>query len=202
MRSLTLAMIATAALFAPGCWGHVGYSATVSNDGYGPDLVYAAPGVQVIADWDEPIFYADNFYWRFYGGGWYRSPYYTGGWVYARPPVAVMRIDRPHAYVHYRPAGWADRRQRGGRQPVAREYRDDRSPSAIHRGEPVPRPVYQQPPAPPAQQMPRAMPPPQQAPRAAPQAPRAAPPAQQAPRAAPQGQRGRERHDDGHRDHH
>jgi len=100
MRSTILAAMLAATL-AAGC------AATVSGDAYGPDLVTVSPGVQVIADYDEPIFYSDGFYWRYYGGVWYRSTYYTGGWVYARPPVAVLRVDRPYAYVHYRPAGWA-----------------------------------------------------------------------------------------------
>ena len=63
----------------------------------------------MIADYDEPIFFSDGFYWRNYGGLWYRSTYYTGGWVYAQPPVAVMRIDRPYMYRHYRPVGWVGR---------------------------------------------------------------------------------------------
>jgi hypothetical protein len=103
MRSYVLATLVLAGGLMTGC------AATVTADAYPPDLVYAAPGVQVIADYNEPIFYTDGFYWRFYGGTWYRSSYYTGGWVYARPPVAVLRIDRPYAYVHYRPAGWAGR---------------------------------------------------------------------------------------------
>ena len=80
--------------------------ATVSGEAYGPDLVYAAPGVQVIADYDEPIFYSDGSYWRYYGNTWYRSPRYSGGWAYATPPAAVLHIDRPYAYAHYRPSGW------------------------------------------------------------------------------------------------
>jgi hypothetical protein len=103
MRSIILATVLLAASLMSGC------AATVSADAYPPDLVYAAPGVQVIADYNEPIFFTDGFYWRYYGGTWYRSTYYTGGWVYARPPVAVMRIDRPYAYAHYRPAGWQAR---------------------------------------------------------------------------------------------
>jgi hypothetical protein len=104
MRSTTiLKAMLLAATLAAGC------AATVSGDAYGPDLVTVSPGVQVIADYDEPIFYSDGFYWRYYGGTWYRSSYYTGGWVYARPPVAILRVDRPYAYVHYRPAGWAGR---------------------------------------------------------------------------------------------
>ena len=99
MRSIVAASIMAAAL-AAGC------AATVTADAYGPDLVTVSPGVQVIADYDEPIFYSDGFYWRYYGNTWYRSTYYTGGWVYAQPPVAVMRIDRPYAYRYYRPQGW------------------------------------------------------------------------------------------------
>ena len=72
MRSIISAVVMSG-LFAAGCAARVGYSATVSSDGYGPDLVYVAPGVQVIADFDEPIFYADGLYWRFYSGTWYRS---------------------------------------------------------------------------------------------------------------------------------
>jgi hypothetical protein len=70
MRVRILPKIIFAVALSAGCAGTVGYSASVSSDGYGPDLVYAAPGVQVIADYDEPIFYADNFYWRFDGGTW------------------------------------------------------------------------------------------------------------------------------------
>src|SRR5678815_3573413 len=95
-------------LFAGGCAGTYTTTATV-GDPYGPDLVYAAPGVQVIADYNEPIFYSDGYYWRYYGNTWYRSTYYTGGWVYAQPPVAVLRIDRPYAYRYYRPQGWVGR---------------------------------------------------------------------------------------------
>ena len=43
-------------------------------------------------------------------GYWYRSNNYYAGWYfYERPPVAVLRIDRPYAYAHYRPAGWHPR---------------------------------------------------------------------------------------------
>jgi len=110
MRSIISAVVMTALLGA-GCAARVGYSATVSSDGYGPDLVYVAPGVQVIADFDEPIFYADGLYWRFYAGTWYRSSQYTGGWVYATPPPVVLRIERPHTYVHYRGHGSVKRQK-------------------------------------------------------------------------------------------
>jgi hypothetical protein len=83
----------------------VGYSATATVQT--PDLVAVSPGVSVIADYDEPIFYSDGFYWWNYGGGWYRSSYYTGGWVEARPPVAVVRVGGNTSYYrHYRPRGY------------------------------------------------------------------------------------------------
>lgn len=125
MQRLTLLTVFTAAL-ATGCAARVGYR--VSGQAYAPDLVYVAPGVQVIADYDQPIFYADNYYWRYDGGTWYRSSVYTGGWVYARPPAPLMRIERPHAYVHYRPAGWAPR----GQRPDVRDHRQAR-PGRGHR---------------------------------------------------------------------
>ena len=112
MRSMVLPAVALAAGLLTGC------TATVTGDAYPPDaygyqqpdMAYVSPGVQVIADYDEPIFYSDRYYWRLYGGTWYRSPYYTGGWVAAVPPPAVMRIERPRAYVHYRPTGWVGHR--------------------------------------------------------------------------------------------
>ena len=85
-------------------------AAGVAYEAPPPDLVYVSPGVQVIADYNEPIFYSDNLYWRYDGGVWYRSHHYRGGWAVATPPPAVLRIDRPRAYTHYRPAGWTAHR--------------------------------------------------------------------------------------------
>jgi hypothetical protein len=132
MNRLSLLTVIFAAALGAGCVGRVGYRATASTEVYGPDLVYAAPGVQVIADYDEPIFYADNFYWRFDGATWYRSSSYTGGWAYARPPAPLLRIDRPHAYVHYRPQGWTPRRGHDHQQPDTRDHRQAR-PGQGHR---------------------------------------------------------------------
>src|SRR4029079_17600437 len=128
MRSLFAASLLAAAL-AVGC------AATGAGGAYGPDLVTVSPGVQVIADYDEPIFYSEGFYWRYNSGVWYRSTYYTGGWVYARPPVAVMRIDRPYAYTHYRPAGWVGR-PRGGYAAQPRYVAP--APASGFRGTPPP----------------------------------------------------------------
>jgi len=143
-------VVVVGALLTAGCASRVRYTAT-------PDLVYVGPGVQVIADYDEPIFYADNVYWRFDGSTWYRSTYYTGGWVYAPPPPSIRRIERPHEYVHYRPAGWVARRREPA--PAERGHRDDRAANEPRRVEPS-RPSP--PPAPPrAVEPPRSAPPPQ-----------------------------------------
>jgi len=145
-----------------------------------PDLVTVSPGVQVVADYDEPVFYSDGFYWRFYDNGWYRSNNYATGWYYyERPPVAVLRIDRPYAYAHYRPTGYVAR-NRARYRPVETISRDRRP---AYRAEPVgrqPAPNYRQETvvrdhreAPPA----AAPPPARQAPAAVVRDHRAAPPA-------------------------
>src|SRR5262245_44953360 len=167
IRSLLGATLVAAALCGAGCY------ATVSGEAYGPDLVTVSPGVQVIADYDEPIFYTDGFYWRYYGGVWYRSTVYTGGWVYARPPVAVLRIDRPYGYAHYRPAGYVGRPRpaggwrgnpqpapagawRGNPRPAGGGWRGAPAPAA--RPAPAPAPAYVGRPAPHAAPQPAARP--------------------------------------------
>lgn len=107
MRSTLLACLFSIAV--GGCYADAQYSAGAEYS-TSPDLVEAEPGVQVIADYDYPVFYSDGFYWRFEGGAWYRSHDYRGGWGYvAAPPVAVTHIHSPQAYVHYRPSGYVVR---------------------------------------------------------------------------------------------
>jgi len=136
-------------LIATGCTGSgtVAYrgSASATIVAEQPDLVYVSPGVQVIADYDEPVFYTDNYYWRYNSGVWYRSHTYTGGWAYASPPRALVRIDRPYAYVRYRPQGYVARRpaRRTEPTPVYREpsqpvIRDHRTPDYRDRPQPAP----------------------------------------------------------------
>jgi hypothetical protein len=102
MRNLLISS-AIAAACATGCYSEadVGYSA-----GYGapaPALVEVSPGIQVISDYDYPVFYANNYYWRYDGGVWYRSGWYNRGWAVSYDvPVGVRGIARPEGYVHYR----------------------------------------------------------------------------------------------------
>jgi hypothetical protein len=129
-----------ALLVVAGCAGSgsVSYQGSANVYATTPDLVYVSPGVQVIADYDEPVFYTDGFYWRHYGGTWYRSRVHTGGWVYASAPRALLTIERPHAYVRYRPRGYVSRRQTQPSRPV---YRDERPVIRDRRTAPAPAPV-------------------------------------------------------------
>jgi hypothetical protein len=176
MRPFTVAVGLMAASLASGC---------AARYSYAPELVYAEPGVQVIADFDEPIFYVDNYYWRFDGGVWYRSSRYTGGWAYMQPPPAIVRIERPQAYVHYRPTGWVARRAPATVREQPRAVPQQRAVPP-----PPPRTVPQQqqavaPPPPRAAPQQQAVPPPPS--RAAPQQQAVAPPP---PRAVPPPRRG------------
>lgn len=101
-----------AALTLAGCYvqdqPRYGPAGTVDGN---VDLVAIDPGVEVVADYGVPIFYADDLYWRSIGGVWYESSWYGGGWRRsARPSPHVVRIDRPDSYTHYRPQGYV----RGG----------------------------------------------------------------------------------------
>jgi hypothetical protein len=125
MRRMILGVLVISAALAGGCAGtgavyYADGSGTLTATTVAPDLVAVGPGVQVVADYDYPVFYADNYYWRYDNGVWFRSGWYTGGWVYATPPRAVLHIDRPYAYRHYRPAGYVARRS------YVRDHRDTR----------------------------------------------------------------------------
>jgi hypothetical protein len=152
MRRIILALLVMSAALAGGCAGsgtvYYGGGGTLTATTVAPDLVYVSPGVQVVADHDYPVFYADSYYWRYDGGRWYRSSWYTGGWIYATPPHAVLRIERPYAYRHYRPSGYVSRRAYRDTRPVYRDtrpvYRDTRPVARDHRAA-RPAPVYRAP---------------------------------------------------------
>jgi hypothetical protein len=123
-------------------------------------MYYVSPGVSVVAYSDYPVFYSDNYYWRYDGGIWYRSSYYNGGWaVYSDVPYHVRSIDRPYRYARYdgrwsrSPAytpsyqgGVRDQRTyQGGYQPAYRggapAVRDHRTYQAPRTYQPAPAPA-------------------------------------------------------------
>ncbi len=90
-------------LGAMACRAQVRATAVVTE----PELVLVDGDVWVVEHYNEPVFYTEGFYWRFYGGVWYRSTVHTGSWVQVSVvPAQVQRIERPEIYVNYTaPAG-------------------------------------------------------------------------------------------------
>lgn len=91
----------TMALAQVGCMATVSYSHPVAP----ARLVTVSPGVLVVYDYPEAIFYSDNAYWWWNGGTWYTSRYVDDGWVMVSVvsvPGPLRRVQRPQAYVHYR----------------------------------------------------------------------------------------------------
>jgi hypothetical protein len=70
-----------------------------------PPLVVVAPGVQVVPEVDEEVFFTNGFYWVRRGDGWYRSKHHRHGWVFVPGPGAPVRIARfePGRYRRWKP---------------------------------------------------------------------------------------------------
>jgi hypothetical protein len=83
-----------------------------------PELVYVSPGVQVVADYDYPVFYTSGHYWMYRNGLWFRSRIHNRGFVRVyNPPVVVRRIRNPGRFVRVRARGTVRTR------PAARDRR-------------------------------------------------------------------------------
>lgn len=83
--------------------GNVDYAGEVSVTS--PALVQISPGVQVVEDADEPLFYADDSYWLYRDNVWLRSRDYHGGFArvdFVTVPQDIRVIERPQIYAHYR----------------------------------------------------------------------------------------------------
>ncbi len=77
-------------------------SARYSAEATTPNLVYVSDDVQVIEDYDQPVFFSANMYWRYDNGVWFQSRQHTTGWVrVSTPPAPILRIERPAAYIHF-----------------------------------------------------------------------------------------------------
>lgn len=51
-----------------------------------PPLVVVEPGVQVVEDQDEEVFFVSEYYWVRRGPRWYRTKDHRGGWVVVDGP--------------------------------------------------------------------------------------------------------------------
>jgi hypothetical protein len=69
-----------------------------------PPLVVVQPGVQVVEDFDEEVFFVDGWYWVRRGDRWFRAKDHRGGWVVVEPrlvPVAIVKLP-PGQYRHWK----------------------------------------------------------------------------------------------------
>ena len=75
-----------------------------------PRLVVVQPGVQVVEDLDEEVFFVDGWYWVRRDNFWYRARNPRTTWIYAEPrfiPPGLRRIP-PGQYRRYRHAQWQE----------------------------------------------------------------------------------------------
>ena len=59
-----------------------------------PPLVVIEPGVQVVEDNDEEVFFVNEYYWVRRGPRWYRTKDHHGGWVVVDGPGVPPSIVR------------------------------------------------------------------------------------------------------------
>jgi hypothetical protein len=57
-----------------------------------PPLVLVTPGIQVVEDHDDEIFYVDGWYWMWWNDRWYRSRDHLGGWVFVERRVVPAHL--------------------------------------------------------------------------------------------------------------
>jgi hypothetical protein len=105
-------LLAVATGASSGCVARVhGRASTTVVAEAEPSLVLV-DGVWVVEDYDEPVFYDEGYYWRFYGGVWYRSNVHTGNWIRIDVvPNRVRAIDRPTRFVRFHPAANMQKRR-------------------------------------------------------------------------------------------
>jgi len=82
-----------------------------------PPLVVVQPGVSVVSDYDQEVFYADGYYYTRRDRGWIRARDHRGTWVRVEPryvPPPIVQAP-PGRYRHYRGEGRRDDHDRGDR---------------------------------------------------------------------------------------
>ena len=60
-----------------------------------PQLVVVSPGVQVVPNLDEEVFFNGGFYWHRRAGHWYRARDHRGSWALVEPrlvPGELVRV--------------------------------------------------------------------------------------------------------------
>lgn len=103
--SILLVLLVSSSAFAQVVEAQVDVSMPTIHFDVAPPLVVARPGVMVVQDRDEEIFFTGSWYWYRRGPVWYRTRSYRGGWVIAprhAVPANLMRMPRGR-YCHFHP---------------------------------------------------------------------------------------------------
>jgi len=82
-----------------------------------PPLIVVEPGVSVVSDYDDEVFYSGGYYWVRQDTRWYRSHDHRRGWAQVearRVPAPIVRSP-PGRYRHYRGNGQAQNQNHDGR---------------------------------------------------------------------------------------
>ena len=67
-----------------------------------PQVVEVQPGVYVVPERDDEVFFVDGWYWtRWNDGRWYRTRNHRGGWVVVHQPAVPVHLARV-APGHYK----------------------------------------------------------------------------------------------------
>jgi hypothetical protein len=70
-----------------------------------PPLVVIQPGIQVVENSNEEVFFTGGWYWVRRDGGWYRARSPRAAFVWVEPrrvPVGLVRLPPPGHYRHFR----------------------------------------------------------------------------------------------------
>lgn len=107
----------------------LGLSTAASADvtitfGAPPPLVVVSPGIQVVENYGDEVFFVSGWYWVRSGPVWYRTTNHRGGWVVVENRFVPSRIVGlpPGQYKHYRGKAYVMKR------PAAVEKSLEKSP--------------------------------------------------------------------------
>jgi hypothetical protein len=91
-----------------------------------PQLVVVSPGVQVVPEVEEEVFFVDGFYWVRRDHTWYRSRSHRSGWVLVPARVVPQRIGGlpPGKYKRWKPEHGGRGRGRGHDDDHGHDHHD------------------------------------------------------------------------------
>jgi hypothetical protein len=129
-RSLAVALLVLAGAVPARADGVFQTSITITLPPVLPHLVVVEPGVQVVEDLDDEVFFVDGWYWARRGNLWYRARDHRQAWFYVQTryvPRGLQRIP-PGQYRRFRRAEWKARKdeEKAHRRAVREEEKERR----------------------------------------------------------------------------